>query len=73
MEASPLPMTEKEIDSELKEVQAKLQEILESSSYEPKNAKDFELLEQTLQSLTHKQADLIAAKKNMQRARERRS
>ena len=71
MEASPLPTTEKEIDSELKEVQSRLQEILESPSYEPKNAKDFELLEQTLQSLTRKQADLIAAKKNMQSARKR--
>lgn len=72
MEAGPLPTTEKEIDSELKEVQARLEEISDSSKYDPKNAKDFELLEQTLQSLTRKQADLIAAKKNMQSARKQR-
>jgi DNA topoisomerase VI subunit B len=69
METSKLPQTEEEIDSELKEVREKLQEILESPSYNPKNAKDFETLEKTLQALARKQADLIAAKKNLQRIR----
>lgn len=67
METGQLPQTEEGIDSKLKEVQGRLQEILESSAYNPKNAKDFESLERTLQSLAREQADLIAAKKNMQR------
>ena len=62
-----LPETEAAIDFRLKEVQAKLQEILTSSEYDPKNAKDFEALENTLQKLARAQADLIAAKKNKQK------
>jgi hypothetical protein len=52
------------------EIQGELQKILESPEYDPKNAKEFELLEKTLQSLAREQADLIAAKKNMQFVRE---
>lgn len=69
MEPSKLPQTEEEIDSKLEEVRGKLQEILESPAYNPKNAKDFESLEKTLQALARKEADLIAAKKNMQSTR----
>jgi len=66
METNPLPQTEGEIDSKLLKIQGELQKILESPEYDPKNAKEFELLEKTLQSLAREQADLIAAKKNMQ-------
>ncbi len=70
MDAKELPETEVGVDAKIIETQKKLQEILESPEYDPKNAKDFELLEKTLQSLARELADLIAAKKNMQFIRE---
>jgi len=70
MELNNLPQTEEEIDVRIAETQKQLKEIMDSAEYNPKNAKDFELLEKRLQSLAREQADLIAAKKNMQFVRE---
>jgi formiminotetrahydrofolate cyclodeaminase len=70
MEINKLPQTEEEVDVRIAETQKQLKEIMKSPEYNPKNAKDFELLEKRLQSLAREQADLIAAKKNMQFVRE---
>ena len=66
IDVKELPGTEEGIDTRITEVQRKLKEILESPAYNPRNAKDFESLENSLQSLARELADLIAAKKNMQ-------
>jgi len=66
MRANKASLSMEEIDSEISRIQARLNEILKLPQYNPKNAADFEALENTLQSLGRELADLIAAKKNKQ-------